>query len=150
MKKRILLYACIVAKACLLLSMPVRPQENTFPVLTGKYVENKPEKDATVFAKGIISTDGYEHSAPAFSPDGKTVTWGIVERDKPSVLLEMRKVDNKWTKPHPVSFSAQTSDDMYPAFSVDGKQLFFGSRRPLPGGAAINDIRLWVVNATAS
>lgn len=156
MKKSLWLYACELPKTAFLISLlwiavPAHAQQNPFPVLTGKYVDkDEPSEEVTVFAKGIISTEGYEHSAPALSPDGKTVVWGIVERDKPSVLLEMRKVDGKWTRPQPVSFSAQTSDDMYPAFSADGRQLIFGSRRPLPDGSAVNDIRLWVVNATAS
>jgi Tol biopolymer transport system component len=132
-------------------SMWAYAQESPFPVLNGKYIDkDAPGDEAAVFAGGIISTDGYEHSAPAFSPDGKTVIWGIVDRDKPSVLLEMKKIDGKWARPQPVSFSAKTSDDMYPAFSVDGKKLYFGSRRPLPSGAPVNDIRIWVVEYTSS
>lgn len=126
-------------------------QETQFPALKGKYVDEKlPTVDALIFAKGVISTDSYEHSAPAFSPDGKTVIWGVVERDKPSYLLEMKKVKGIWTRPRAVSFSAVASDDMYPSFSADGKRLFFESRRPLPSGAPVNDIRLWVVDRTAA
>ena len=129
----------------------VYAQENSFPVLDKRYIDRDgPGTDAAVFAKGIVSTEGYEHSAPAFSPDGNTVVWGIVERDKPSVLLEMHRIAGKWSKPQAVSFSAKISDDMYPSFSVDGSKLFFGSRRPLPSGAAVNDIRIWVVDYTSS
>src|ERR1700739_907070 len=121
--KQILVRVCLLT--CFLYpGTPAHAQENSSAVLAGKYIDkDAPGDEAAVFAKDIVSTEGYEHSAPAFSPEGKTVVWGIVERDKPSVLLEMRRVDGKWTKPRPVSFSALTSDDMYPAFSVDGKQL---------------------------
>jgi len=150
LRNQILLSVCLLT--CFLHpGIPAYAQEKSFPVLTAKYIDkDAPDDEAAVFAKGIVSTEGYEHSAPAFSPDGKTVVWGIVEKDRPSVLLEMRKAAGKWARSQPVSFSARTSDDMYPAFSADGKQLFFGSRRPLPGGTAVNDIRLWVVNVTAS
>lgn len=155
MKKAISLHPLLQA-ICLIIFiagclLPAYAQENSSQILDRKYIDKDgPGAEAAVFAKGIVSTEGYEHSAPAFSPDGKTVVWGIVERDKPSVLLEMRRIGGKWTKPQAVSFSAKTSDDMYPAFSVDGSKLYFGSRRPLSSGAAVNDIRIWVVDHTSS
>jgi hypothetical protein len=66
------------------------------------------------FAKDIISTDLYEHSAPAFSPDGKTVLWTIVEMNKPARLMEMTMEANTWSKPHAPSFADSLHDDFYP------------------------------------
>jgi len=127
-------------------SLLVCAQEKSLPLLKGKYIDEQlPGNEAKIFASGIVSTEGYEHSAPIFSPDGKILIWGVVERDKPSYLLEMDKVNGAWTKPSVVSFSAKTSDDMYPYFSADGKKLHFCSRRPLPSGKPVNDIMIWAV-----
>jgi len=139
----------LIISSCIVTS--VTAQEKPFPPLKGKYIDDLlPGSEARVFAQGVISTEAYEHSAPAFSPDGKTVIWGIVERDKPSWLLEMDKVNGVWTKPSVVSFSAKTSDDMYPFFSVDGRKLYFCSRRPLPSGTPVNDLRIWITERSSS
>ena len=59
------------------------------------YLGQKPPADsAELFAPGIISTGSFEHSAPAFSPDGKTVLWAVMEMPSyHTILLEM-KYDN--------------------------------------------------------
>ena len=100
---------------------------------------------ATVFAKNIISSELYEHSAPAFSPDGKTVLWTIVEMHKPARIMEITMNGNKWSAPHQPSFADTAHDDFYPFFSYNGNQLIFSSRRPMPDGAAPKDIALWIV-----
>lgn len=126
-------------------------QQDSFPLLHGNYLGMKtPAQQPEIFAKGIVSTEGYEHSAPAFSPDGNLLLWGNVERDKPSVLLEMKRVGDTWSKPASPSFTSGKYDDMYPFFSADGKKLFFGSRRPLPAGSPAGDIRIWAVDRTAT
>lgn len=127
-------------------------QGNPSIKLQGKYFGLKPpEMTAELFAKDIISTAAYEHSAPAFSPDGKTVLWGIVERGKPSRLLEMRQKNGVWTAPTSPSFASSTSDDFYPRFSPDGKKLYFSSRRSLPAGfPELKDMWIWVAEKTAN
>jgi Tol biopolymer transport system component len=121
-------------------------QDKSFPVLHGKYLGQIPPADkAVVFAKDIISTPLYEHSAPAFSPDGKTVLWTVLDIGKPARLVEMIMIGNTWGKPHIPSFADSSHDDFYPFFSPDGRRLFFSSRRPLPTGSAVGDIRLWKV-----
>lgn len=115
-------------------------------IVQGAYLgQQPPGNEAVVFAKNIISTELYEHSAPAFSADGKTVLWTVVERYKPARLLEMTMEGDKWSEPHAPSFADSAYDDFYPFFSYDGKQLFFSSRRLLPSGSTIKDIALWVV-----
>src|SRR4051812_22861532 len=97
-------------------------QDEPFPVLHGKYFGQIPPGDkAVIFAKDIISTSVYEHSAPAFSPDGKTVLWTIVEMGKPARLMEMVMIGNTWGKPHTPSFADSSHDDFYPFFSPDGR-----------------------------
>ena len=62
-----------------------------FTDLYGDYLGQTPPGDTPlVFAPGIVSTDSLiEHSAPAFSPDGKEVFWWVVRSPKTS--------DEKWT-----------------------------------------------------
>jgi Tol biopolymer transport system component len=124
----------------------LKAQDKTFPVLHGKYLGQKPPGDkAMLFAKDIISTPLYEHSAPAFSPDGKTVLWTVLDMGKPARLLEMTMTGNTWGKPFIPSFADSSHDDFYPFFSPDGRKLFFSSRRALPTGTPVRDICIWTV-----
>ena len=121
-----------------------------YPYLTRPVLRpGAPGNEAVVFAKNIISTDAYEHSAPAFSADGKTVLWTVVERDRPARLVEITMEGNNWSQPHAPSFADSLHDDFYPFFSIDGKQLFFSSRRPLPSGLPVKDMALWAVEHKA-
>src|SRR6476620_10660786 len=86
--------------------VPLNAQDKPFPVLHGKYLGQIPPADkAIIFAKDIISTALYEHSAPAFSPDGKTVLWTVLEIGKPARLVEMVMIGNTWGEPHTPSFA---------------------------------------------
>jgi Tol biopolymer transport system component len=92
--------------------------------------QNQPGSIARVFAPGIISTDAIEHSAPAFSPDGKTVFWAIMKMPSYQTrLLEINFTDNKWSMAHAPSFSDTTANEVYPHFSAGGDSLFFCSDR---------------------
>jgi len=121
--------------------------------IRGKYFgQNPPGMNAVLFAKGIVSTDSIEHSAPAFSPDGRIVLWTKIYQGRPAFLVEMRmKKNGIWTQPSLPSFASGDADDFYPSFSVDGKKLFFSSRRPMPAGYPKNeDMWIWVVESTKS
>lgn len=111
--------------------------------------QKPPGSNAELFAFGQISTDAYEHSAPTFSPDGKTVLWGIIELPSwRAKLWEMNKVDGQWSAPHAPSFSDQSADYVYPSFSPDGKVLYFSSRRVLPSGDTPSINKIWKVAKT--
>lgn len=120
-----------------------------FPVAFGQmnYLGQVPPKNqAVVFAKGLVSTDAYEHSAPAFSPDGTRVLWTIMRSNYTGYIVEMTFADGQWSKPAPPSFASTDSDDYYPAFSADGQTLHFASRRKLPTETEKNEkLRLWKV-----
>lgn len=106
-----------------------------------------PQNQATLFAKGIVSTDAYEHSAPAFAPDGTRVLWTIMRSNYTGYIVEMTFVNGQWNKSAPPSFASTDADDYYPSFSADGQTLYFASRRKLPHETAKNEkLRLWKVN----
>lgn len=117
--------------------------ENFKPI---NYLDQKaPGLTAEVFAPGVVTTDFFEHSAPAFSPDGSVVLWTVVNKHYRAYLLEMKYQNGKWSAPARPSFADSTADDYYPSFSPDGEKLYFSSRRKLPGDHENGDIRIWEV-----
>lgn len=73
--------------------------------------QDPPNTSAEIFAPGLISTDSFEHSSPAFSPDGNVVLWTVVSKNYRASLREMKKDGGKWTKPQKPSFADSTADD---------------------------------------
>ncbi len=111
----------------------------------------RPGQSAVIFAPGLVSTDVYEHSPPAFSPTGDRVLWTIIsDRSKPARILEMYWAKDGWSRPASPSFADTTADDFYPSYSPDGNWLFFSTRRKMPDGFSPHDgICLWVVERMA-
>ncbi len=108
--------------------------------------QEPPGMEAKTFAPGIVSSGLSEHSAPAFSKDGKSVLWTVMDSGYHGYLLEMKYKDGKWSKPEKPSFADSTADDYYASFSEDGKKLFFSSRRKMPAGYPVtSDMRIWEV-----
>lgn len=108
----------------------------------------KPEK----FSAAIFDEERNE-GTPTFSPDGKTMIYARGNTGKrkdlsPDMDLYIsRYVDGSgWTEPHYVSASDSASWDGCPAFSRDGKTIYFASNRP--GG--MGGIDLYRVNMDAS
>lgn len=106
-----------------------------------------PGRIPVVFARGVISTDHLEHSAPAFPPDGSEVFWSLWRRpDKgePQVIMMVRRDDGVWSTPRVAPFSGRYSDGG-PVFSANGRRIYFYSLRPRPGEAKENEGDLWFV-----
>jgi hypothetical protein len=120
-------------------------QKDDFPVLKSSYFGQKPPgMTAEIFAPGIVSTEHSEFCS-VFSPDGDEFYWSLTGAPFP-VIVTMRQINGRWTKPEIVPFSGKYLDyDM--AFTPDGKQLFFCSRRPIDGIDPPNDnTDIWYVN----
>jgi Tol biopolymer transport system component len=94
---------------------------------------------AEPFAPDVVST-GYSEVRLTLSPDGRTALW--FSRDRPEgpggydVWMSRRTADG-WGPPQPVSFNS-AGRDFDPAFSADGRWVYFCSDRP--GGAGGDDI----------
>jgi len=98
----------------------------------------------SLFLEGIVSTNLNERDM-AISPDGSEMYYTLQSNQNAfSTILHRRKLPgNKWSAPVVASFSGKYGD-LEPAFSSDGKKLFFSSNRPLLG-EKIKDYDIWVV-----
>ena len=100
-----------------------------------------------------IFDDERNEGTPTFTPDGKTMIYARGNTGKrkdlsPDMDLYLaRYVDGSgWTEPRYVSASDSASWDGSPAFSRDGKTIYFASNRP--GG--LGGLDLYRVNMDAS
>ena len=95
--------------------------------------------EAELFAPGIVSTDHNEIRL-TISPDGNTALW--FSRDRPGGaggydIWMARRTRAGWGSATPVSFNSP-GRDFDPAFSADGRFVFFCSDRP--GGIGKDDL----------
>ncbi len=104
------------------------------------------------FSDAIFDEERNE-GTPSFTPDGKTVIYALGNTGRrkdlsPDMDLYIaRYVDGSgWTEPRYVSASDSASWDGSPAFSRDGKTIYFASNRP--GG--FGGLDLYRVNMDAS
>ncbi len=123
-------------------------------IILGSCVQT-PEKDSktnrivfqdslSIFAPDIISTPLKERDL-AISPDGSRILYTQTALNNNfSVIMEITKTGDTWSKPEIVSFSGKFSD-LEPVFSPDGESLFFASNRP-PTGITAKDFDIWKVD----
>jgi Tol biopolymer transport system component len=98
----------------------------------------------TIFGEGLISTAINERDF-AISPDGKEIYFTIASprSDFQTIVFCKQVKSGEWTKPEVVSFAGLYSD-LEPAFSADGKTLYFASNRPV-SGTGTKDFDIWKV-----
>lgn len=102
--------------------------------------------DAELFAPGIASTD-FSEVRLTISPDGRMALW--FSRNRPGGpggydIWMSRRDAGGWGTAQPVSFNTRERD-FDPAFSADGRFVYFSSSRP--GGSGGDD--LYRVTVTA-
>jgi Tol biopolymer transport system component len=83
------------------------------------------------------------------SPDGSEYYFSVESHRKEfSAIVRVQQKDGEWQEPRVASFSGQYRD-IEPAFSHDGKKLYFVSNRPISGSSGkIKDYDIWVVSRT--
>jgi len=109
-----------------------RQNGNGFPELTGPYLGQKPPGAfAELFAPGIISFGHHEHRL-AISPDGTEIYFTVFAGEPARAMIMCSQLKNGvWMTPAVAPFS-DSGMNLHPAFSTDGKRLYFASTRPRP------------------
>ncbi len=114
------------------------PIEVDFHNLAGDYFgQTPPGATPQVFARGIVSTEENEHSAPSFSPDGNEVFWfaNRYPDEGPRLSMTMRQENGRWSAPRITRFG------IMPVFSPDSRRVYYYLPRP-PLSAAQDDAPL--------
>lgn len=98
--------------------------------------------ESEVFSSALF-LEGVNEANVTFTKDGKTVVFarGNTGKKKGTANLDLylsRFANNKWTEPRLIPVSDSASWDGSPAFSRDGRTLYFCSDRP--GGVGGSDI----------
>ena len=88
---------------------------------------NSPE----IFAEGIVSVTDMSVFTFAFTNNDKTIYFTRRKGNEKQKIYFTNFVNNTWTEPQLASFS--TDRDESPFITADGKTLYFGSQRPIPG-----------------
>ena len=91
----------------------------------------------------VINDNNINDGSVTFSPDGKTMVYAKGNNGKKKGTYDVnlytsRFRNGKWTEPKQLNINKLNSWDSSPAFSRDGKTLFFASNRP--GGLGGTDI----------
>lgn len=121
-----------------------------WPRLTGEYIgEAPPGPVPRLFAPEIVSSAIFDHSAPAFSRDGREVFWAVVFADDTGVLMGMRMEGDAWGEIKPLPFSEARFRDICPLLSADGTTLCFTSCRPAQETDKAGAYNMWAVDQEA-
>jgi Tol biopolymer transport system component len=140
--------------ACLFLALPgftnlwpLKPTSRMHPAIpaAAAYMHQAPPGETPeVFAPGIISLENRLETYPAFSPDGRTMFFSVVNAAWTEGRILCTRLDNgAWTRPEAASFSDGRHIDWESSISPDGKRMFFASNRPPSSGMDI-----WMVERT--
>ena len=105
-------------------------------------------QSAVIFAPGVVSTG--DVFASTFTPDGRTVVF--TKFSPPRMILMLSTwMGDAWSAPVALPFSG-TYRDLDPAFSPDGRRLYFSSWRPtgLTAADTVNAADTWYVDREGS
>jgi Tol biopolymer transport system component len=107
-----------------------------------------PGAPAVLFAPGVVSTG--DVFASTFTPDGRTVVFTRFAAPK-MTLMTSSFANGRWGEPTVLPFSG-TYRDLDPAFSPDGRRLYFSSWRPASASPAdtSNAADTWYADRTGS
>lgn len=121
--------------------------KNTY-VFKGDYFSNNiPDTEPLLFAKGLIDPELHHfHSAPIFSTDYQEMYFSVyLNYEEPQRIFISKKINGIWQKPELANFSGQYQDGR-PMLSLDGKTLYFYSKRPIDeGNTPSKNSMIWFV-----
>jgi len=123
----------------------------SWPEITGPYLgQTPPGMTSEIFAPDIISTAISEINS-AFTPEGNEFYFTTWTKETGTRIMFTRQIGERWTAPEVSSFS-KGFGEVDPAFSVDGKKVFYGSKRPRPGEIEMrkDGFDIWFAERTES
>ena len=127
-------------------SVPPGPEVHARP--TGPYLgQPLPSELPQPFAVDVVGGP-YDIRDTAWMPDGDRMFFTVSGRGRTTIVAVARTGDT-WGDPEIAPFSGRFSD-LEPFVSPAGNELFFASKRPLPGDHNEKDWDLWVVRRTDS
>lgn len=115
---------------------------------TGKnylfFTNQSPVSLPQLFAPGVVS-DEYGNRDMAISPTGDDLFYTLqyMGGRSFSTIMHSKKINGKWSKPEVAPFCGKYND-LEPAFSPDGRRLYFASNRPVADTSAkAKDYDIW-------
>jgi len=108
-------------------------KQKDLKIINSAYLGQKlPGMTAEIFAPGFIATGLYDRDV-AISPEGDEIYFSILFRQF-STIMVTRRINDKWTEPEVAPFASDLKyNSVEPAFSPDGKKLYFLCTRPREG-----------------
>ncbi|NAS10656.1 TolB-like translocation protein [Poritiphilus flavus] len=114
------------------------------PGETPKFSLDETPGQLEIFGEEIVSTSLYERDF-AISPNRKEIVFTLGNyKQSQRCLVSIKKEDQGWGSKQILPFSGKYND-IEPFFSVDGKQLFFASNRPMDADTTRKDYNIWSV-----
>ena len=109
-----------------------------------------PGAEPMTFWPDVLSAENCPHGQLAFSPDGKGVFWSAILQDGPEQTIFWSAFDGKaFSRPVVAPFAA-ASGNGGPAFSADGKRLFFNAELPPTSASSAARTAICYVDKTGS
>jgi hypothetical protein len=136
------IFACILVVWFMAAALTGIPQDRQFDY----FGLSSPGNKVDLFAPGIVSLKNLKTNSLAISPMGDEVFFSRGDDWPKNRIMHIRKIRNRWTAPKVAEFST----DCYatePAFSPDGKYLYFSSSK---GMKEIKNYSIWRVRKTGS
>lgn len=109
-----------------------------------EYPEPLPKDELLSFLPGVVVTDTFEFNSE-FSLDGKSFFFSRDDVNDFHNIFETRFDGKSWTTPVKTSFSENEFKECDPAFSPDGKRLYYISTRKVNPTDSTTDFNIWYV-----
>lgn len=125
-------------------------KDTSFAALLAAFSITASAADAVRWTPPALASDQYEAS-PTFSPDGREAFFFRGDRTFSHYrLFHSRCANGRWSAPVQPDFAAPPRfDEADPAFSQDGRQLYFVSSREDPRPQDEADLDIWMVERDA-